>query len=129
MSRAELHAVFDIAAWLVSLIAARSRSASPRDRSPGQRGADSVDLAVTIEQIVGVERDDRAALGDEVDAASLDVADAEIEAIEKLLLLPGVLCAILLSTMGGSGNDPVTPIVMLVALCGVGLIIWTLTRK
>lgn len=46
-----------------------------------------------------------------------------------ILLLPGILCAMLLSSMGSAGSDAITPIVMLVALCGVGLIIWALARK
>jgi hypothetical protein len=46
-----------------------------------------------------------------------------------VLLLPGVLCAILLTSMGESGKDPITPIVMLLAMGGVGLIFWALARK
>ena len=46
-----------------------------------------------------------------------------------ILLLPGVLCAILLVNMGGSGNDPLTPIVMFVALIGAGLIMWALMNR
>ena len=56
-------------------------------------------------------------------------ATAFLLVIGVILLLPGVLCAILLANMGGSGHDPVTPVVMLVALCGVGLIIWALIRN
>jgi hypothetical protein len=56
-------------------------------------------------------------------------ATAFLLVVGVILLLPGVLCAILLANLGGSGNDPVTPVVMLVALCGVGLIIWALTRN
>ena len=46
-----------------------------------------------------------------------------------ILLLPGVLCAVLIVAAGETGRDPFTPIVMFVALGGVALIAWTLSRK
>src|SRR5258706_9250092 len=54
------------------------------DRIAGHPGANAVDAAVAIEQVVGVERNDLALRRDEMDAGALDVADAEIEAVEKL---------------------------------------------
>src|SRR5450432_4758660 len=54
------------------------------DRFPGDAGANAVDAAVTIKQIVGVERNDLALRRDEMNAGTLDVADAEIEAVEEL---------------------------------------------
>src|SRR5882672_2531204 len=51
---------------------------------PGYPGADAIDAAVTIKQVVGVERNDLALRCDEMNAGALDVADAEIEAVEKL---------------------------------------------
>jgi hypothetical protein len=53
-------------------------------RFPGHAGANAIDAAVTIKQVVGVERNDLAPRLDEMNAGALDVADAEIEAIEKL---------------------------------------------
>lgn len=47
-----------------------------------------------------------------------------------ILLIPGVLCAILNAKMGaGAGGDPITMFVVLVALGGLGLIVFALTRK
>ncbi|MCA6123426.1 hypothetical protein J6500_16210 [Bradyrhizobium sp. WSM 1704] len=47
-----------------------------------------------------------------------------------ILLIPGVLCAILNAKMGGGGGgSPITMIVMLIALGGLGLIVFALTRK
>ncbi|MGY4401183.1 hypothetical protein [Bradyrhizobium sp. USDA 3315] len=47
-----------------------------------------------------------------------------------ILLIPGVLCAILNAKMGaGAGGDPITMFVMLVALGGLGLIVFAITRK
>src|SRR6266853_1837932 len=53
-------------------------------RFPGHAGANAIDAAVTIEQIVGVERNDLGLRRDEMNAGAFDVADAEIEAVEKL---------------------------------------------
>ncbi|MGY3133159.1 hypothetical protein ACVMIH_005436 [Bradyrhizobium sp. USDA 4503] len=47
-----------------------------------------------------------------------------------ILLIPGVLCAILNAKMGaGAGGDPITMFVMMVALGGLGLIVFAITRK
>ncbi|WFU33187.1 hypothetical protein QA635_01630 [Bradyrhizobium brasilense] len=47
-----------------------------------------------------------------------------------ILLIPGVLCAILNAKMGaGAGGDPITMFVILVALGGLGLIVFAITRK
>lgn len=47
-----------------------------------------------------------------------------------ILLIPGVLCAILNAQMGAnSGGNPITMVVMLIALGGLGLIVFALTRK
>ncbi|MGY2889557.1 hypothetical protein ACVIHI_006671 [Bradyrhizobium sp. USDA 4524] len=47
-----------------------------------------------------------------------------------ILLIPGVLCAILNAKMSaGAGGDPITMFVMLVALGGLGLIVFAITRK
>src|SRR5206468_863682 len=78
-SRCAAHAAARMQAGADSFSPARSRLFTLR-----QPGSDAVDGAVAIEQIVGVERDDLAALGDEMDAGAFDVADAEIEAVEKL---------------------------------------------
>src|SRR6266849_631698 len=54
------------------------------DRFPGHAGANAVDAAVPIKQIVGVEWNDLALRRDEMNAGTLDVADTEIEAVEEL---------------------------------------------
>ena len=41
-------------------------------------------MAVAIEQVVGIERDDLSGRRHEMDARALDAADTKIEAIEKL---------------------------------------------
>lgn len=47
-----------------------------------------------------------------------------------ILLIPGVLCAILNARMGaGAGGDPITTFMMMVALGGLGLIVFAITRK
>jgi hypothetical protein len=43
-----------------------------------------------------------------------------------ILLLPGILCAML---GGGGQNNPITGLVMLIALGGVALIVWAFVRK
>src|SRR5450432_3227077 len=50
----------------------------------GHARANAVDAAVAIKQIVGVERNDLPLRRDKMNAGALDVADAEIEAIEEL---------------------------------------------
>jgi len=45
-----------------------------------------------------------------------------------ILLLPGLMCAVLI-VAGDSGRDPFTPVVMLIALGGLALIAWALSRK
>ncbi|MBR0934986.1 hypothetical protein [Bradyrhizobium jicamae] len=46
-----------------------------------------------------------------------------------ILLLPGLMCAVLIVAAGDSGRDPFTPVVMFIALGGVALIVWALSRK
>lgn len=46
-----------------------------------------------------------------------------------ILLIPGILCAIINAKMSGSGADPFTGVVMLIALGGLGLIVFAFTRK
>lgn len=46
-----------------------------------------------------------------------------------ILLIPGILCAIINAKMSGTSADPITGAVMLIALGGVGLIVFAFTRK
>ncbi|MGF6428843.1 MULTISPECIES: hypothetical protein [Bradyrhizobium] len=46
-----------------------------------------------------------------------------------LLLIPGVLCVVLNATLGGSGSDPITGLAVLVALGGLGLIVFSRTQR
>ncbi|WP_338693774.1 hypothetical protein V5279_44980 [Bradyrhizobium sp. 26S5] len=56
-------------------------------------------------------------------------ATAFMLVVGVILLIPGVLCAILNVKYGaGSGSDPLTSFGLLVALGGLGLILFTLTR-
>lgn len=50
-------------------------------------------------------------------------------AVGIILLIPGALCAIINAHGGvGSGGDPLTMMVTLVALGGLGLIVFAVTR-
>jgi hypothetical protein len=46
-----------------------------------------------------------------------------------ILLLPGILCAILLSSTSAPSTDPLTGGVFLLAACGIALILYALLRK
>ena len=46
-----------------------------------------------------------------------------------ILLLPGVLCAFLLSAFKSSGGDPSTGISFFLAALGIALIVYAVTRK
>ncbi|MCP1974137.1 hypothetical protein [Bradyrhizobium elkanii] len=57
-------------------------------------------------------------------------ATAIMLVVGVILLIPGVLCAILNARMGaGAGGDPITTFMMMVALGGLGLIVFAITRK
>ncbi|WP_168193414.1 hypothetical protein [Bradyrhizobium sp. NAS96.2] len=47
-----------------------------------------------------------------------------------ILLIPGVLCAIISAKIGaGPGGNPITVLAALVALAGLGLMVFAVTRK
>ena len=46
-----------------------------------------------------------------------------------ILLLPGVLCAILLSAFKARGDDPFSAGAFLLAACGIALILYAVLRK
>ena len=46
-----------------------------------------------------------------------------------VLLLPGVLCAILLSSFKSGGSDPFTAACFLLAAGGIALILYAMMRK